>query len=82
MNSIPFFNYFASGISDLLLGYSSFGLGASYNSLLSNGYTSTGYPSYGQSSYGCLSYANSAFPSATDPTGFSLSSALSCTGSG
>lgn len=62
--------------------YSSFGLGASYNSLLSNGYSSTGYSPYGQSSYSCLNYTNSAFPSgAADPTSFSLSSALTGTGS-
>lgn len=63
-------------------GYSSFGLGASYNSLLSNGYTSTSYSPYGQSSYSCLNYPNSAFSSTGgDPTSFSLSSALSGTGS-
>lgn len=62
-------------------GYSSFGLGASYNSLLSNGYTSSSYSPYGQSSYSCLNYPNSAFSSTGDPTSFSLSSALSGTGS-
>ena len=61
-------------------GYSSFGLGASYNSLLSNGYSSTGYSPYSQSSYGCLNYPNSAFPTTGDPTSFSLSSALTGTG--
>ena len=64
-------------------GYSSFGLGAaaSYNSLLSNGYSSTGYSPYSQSSYGCLNYPNSAFATTGDPTSFSLSSALTGTGS-
>ena len=61
-------------------GYSSFGLGTSYNSLLSNGYSSTGYSPYSQSSYGCLNYPNSAFPTTGDPTSFSLSSALTGTG--
>ena len=62
-------------------GYSSFGLGASYNSLLSNGYSSTGYSPYSQSSYSCLNYPNSAFATTGDPTSFSLSSALTGTGS-
>ncbi|XP_040582068.1 uncharacterized protein [Lepeophtheirus salmonis] len=57
-------------------GYSTFGLGSSYNTLLQNGYTSaSGYSSYNQSGY--LNYANSGF---TDPT-FGLASGLSNSGS-
>ncbi|CAB4060287.1 unnamed protein product [Lepeophtheirus salmonis] len=57
-------------------GYSTFGLGSSYNTLLQNGYTSaSGYSSYNQSGY--LNYANSGF---TDPT-FGLASSLSNSGS-
>ena len=62
-------------------GYSSFGLGASYNSLLSNGYASSAYSPYGgQTGYGCLNYAN-AFPTG-DTTGFGISSALAGAASG
>ena len=62
-------------------GYSSFGLGASYNSLLSNGYASSAYSPYGtQAGYGCLNYAN-AFQ-AGDASGFGISSALAGAASG
>jgi hypothetical protein len=62
-------------------GYSSFGLGASYNSLLSNGYASSAYSPYGsQAGYGCLNYAN-AFQTG-DASGFGISSALAGAASG
>ena len=65
----------------MITGYSSFGLGASYNSLLSNGYASTAYSPYGgQTGYGCLNYAN-AFPTG-DTTSFGISSALAGAASG
>jgi hypothetical protein len=72
---LPFFKKLSSA------GYSSFGLGASYNSLLSNGYASSAYSPYGsQAGYGCLNYAN-AFPTG-DASGFGISSALAGAASG